>query len=350
MTAIGTMRKKKQKPKKANKTAEKLGRPEELRIEDLPKRFRDMKSFLEYYWGRVGLGLKRVRQPEDVPSIFNLVQGIEWMTPFRGHAVCLIAPNATEVTANELRATRRKHRIAETEEQRRWTEYHEASPKAQQAATAFQQAISQFGGALDRFEFFVVVSLVADKLNVKELTTLVSNLLAAVLKAQKEKNSLKEALNAQEAWFARNEVVKFARNRRFSKSLLNFARAMAGLPEWGWFHSRRTCETIQDNSGPTSPHKVFELLTTIIRKTKPLSLSRVEKRLREELLGSDADPMLRGYITPQWDYLEEAIRFCKGKEFKRSELPFKIMDRFIYHTERGKSIIDIELAKRNELT
>ena len=60
---------------------------------------------------------------------------------------------------------------------------------------------------------------------------------------------------------------------------------------------------------------MFELLTTIIRKTKPLSLSRVEKRVREELLRSDADPMLKGYVSPQWDYLEEAIRFCKGKGF-----------------------------------
>jgi hypothetical protein len=343
------MKKAKKKPKEAKKSTKKLGRPEELKIEDLPRRFRDMKSFLENNWGRVGLGLKRIRQPEDVKSILNLVQGIEWMAPFKGHAICLIAPNAVEVTANELRATRRKHNAAEAMEQRRWTEYHETIQKAQQAAVAFQQAISQFGAALDRFEFFLVLILVANKLEVRELTTLVPNLWAAVLKAQEEKNALKVALNAQEAWFARNEVLKFARNRRYSKSLLNFARAMAGLPEWGWFHSRRTCETIQDESGLTSPHKVFELLTTIIRKTKPLSLARVEKRFREELLRSDADPMLRGYLTPQWDYFEEAIRFCKGKEFKRSELPFKIMDRFIYHTERGKSTIDIELAKRNEL-
>jgi|CZKH01.1.fsa_nt_gi hypothetical protein len=343
------MRKKKKKSKKPKKSTKRLGRPEELKIEDLPKRFRDMKTFLENYWGRVGLGLRRVRQPEDVKSILNLVQGIEWMVSFKGHAACLITPVAIEVTPNELRATRRKHKIAETEEQCRWTEYHETTPKAQQAEAALQEAISQFGNVLDRFDFFLVLSLIADKLKVKELTTRTPELLAAVLKAQTEKNALKDALSAQEAWFARNEVVKFARNRRYSKSLLNFARAMAGLPEWGWFHSRRTCETIRDKSGSTSPHKVFELLTIIIRKTKPLSLSRVEKRFRAELLRSDADPMLKGYVTPQWDYLEEAIHSCKGKEFKRSELPFKIMDRFIYHTERGKRTIDIELAKRNEL-
>ena len=349
LTAFCTMSKNKTKPKKTNKGARKLGRPEELKIEDLPKRFRDMKTFLENYWGCVGLGLKKLRQPEEVKAVLTLVKGIEWMTPFKGHAICLIAPNAVEVTANDLRATRRKHKTAEHEEHKRWTVYHEMAPKAQQASVAFQQTLSQFGDVLDRFEFFLVLTVIADKLRVKELTTIEPQLLAAVRQAQEQKNALKDALNAQEAWFARNEVVKFTRNRRHSKSLLNFARAMAGLPEWGWFHSRRTCETIQDKSGSTSPHKVFELLAVIIRKTKPLSLSRVEKRFRAEILGPETDPMLKGYVIPQWDYLEESIRFCKGKEFKRSELPFRIMDRFIYHTERGKSTIDIELAKRNEL-
>ena len=296
-----------------------------------------------------GLGLRTARQLDDVKSVLSLVQGIEWMTPFKGHAICLIYPTATEVPPGELRATRRKFETAEKLEQRCWTAYNDANPTAQQAAAAFQQAISQFDGILDRFEFFFVLSRVADTLKVKELTTEMPKLWNAVLKAQQQKNALKAVLNAQEAWFARNEVVKFARNRRYSKSLLNFARAMAGLPEWGWFHSRRTCEAMRLKSEPATPVKLFELLDSVIRKTKPLNLSRVEKRLRRELLESNVDLFVREYVRPQWYYLEEAIRFCSGKNFKRSELTFKIMDRFVYHTERGKSTMEIELAKRNEL-
>ncbi len=340
---------KKQKNANSKDDEPDLGRPEQLEIEDLPKRFRDMKSFLENYWGRVGLGLKRARQLEDVRTVLSQVKGIEWMTPFKGHASCLIYATATEVPPAELRATRRKHKAAEELELRCWAAYHDASPKAQQAATAFQQAISQFDGVLDRFEFFFVLSCTADTLRVKELTTETTKLWDIVLKAQKEKNALKETLNAQEAWFARNEVVKFARNRRHSKSVLNFARAMAGLPEWGWFHSRRTCESMRLKNEPATPGKLFEFLASVIRKTKPLKLSRVEKRVRRELLESNVDLFLREYVRPQWYYLEESIRFCSGKNFKRSELTFRIMDRFIYHCERGKSTIDIELAKRNEL-
>jgi hypothetical protein len=339
------------KPKNSNtkRSEPNLGRPEELEIEELRKRFREMKSFLENYWGRVGLGLKTARQVEDVKSVLTLVQGIEWMTPFKGHASCLIYPRAVEVTPNELRATRRKHKAAEELEQRCWTAYHEASPNVRQATNAIQQAIFQFGDVLDRFEFFLILSIVAEVLNTKELPTLMPKLLDTVHKAQQEKNALKESLNAQEAWFARKEVVKFARNRRYGKSLLNFARAMAGLPEWGWFHSRRNCETLKDKHEPATPYQLFQLLDCVIRKTKPLKLSRVERRVRRELLDSNVSLFLSEYVRPQWDYLEEAIRFCEGKKFKRSELAFKIMDRFIYHCERGKSTIDMELAKRNEL-
>jgi hypothetical protein len=340
---------KKQKNADRRKREPKLGRPEELKVEDLPKRFRDMKSFLENYWGRVGLGLKRARRLEDVKAVLSLVQGIEWMSSFKGHASCLLYAKATEATPIELHATRRKHRATEQFELSCWAAYHDANPKAQQAATKFQQAMSQFDGVLDRFEFFFVLSCFAETLNVKELTSIMPTLWEAVLKAQREKNMLKEALNAQEAWFARNEVVKFARNRRYSKSLLNFARAMAGVPEWGWFHSRRTCEAMHLKSEPATPGKLFELLDSVIRKTKPLDLSRLEKRVRRELQESSVDLFVREYVRPHWHYLEEAIRFCSGKNFRRSELTFKIMDRFIYHCERGKSTIDVELAKRNEL-
>ncbi|HEY6251903.1 MAG TPA: hypothetical protein VI685_18240 [Candidatus Angelobacter sp.] len=288
-----------------------------------------MKLFLENYWGRVGLGLRKARKPDDVTSVLKLVQGIECMPSFRGHAACLIAPNAIETTSNEMRATRRMIKAVESSEQKCRAAYHEATPKAQQAAAAFQQVISQFGEALDCFEFFFVVCLIARVLRVEELNLEVPKLSDAMLTAQKAKKEVVDRLNAQEAWFARNEIVEFAKNRRHSKSLLNFARVMAGLPEWGWFHSRRTCETLVDDSEQAAtPYQLFNLLDHVIRKTKPLRLSRVENNVRRELLSSGVGLFLREYVRPQWDYLEEAIRFCGGKNFKRSELAFKMMDRF----------------------
>ena len=78
LTRFSRITKKPKRSKLTKNAARKLGRPEELKIGDLPKRFQHMKSFLENYWGRVGLGLRKARQAEDVRSILTFVQGVEW--------------------------------------------------------------------------------------------------------------------------------------------------------------------------------------------------------------------------------------------------------------------------------
>jgi hypothetical protein len=332
---------------KTSKNGKTIGRPEEIDPEDLLTRYKDMKWFLENYWGRVGLEIKRVRRPEDVRLLLNSVPHIEWCKPFKGHAICLIAEKATEASIEEIRVTRRKWKDAAAREQRLWSEYHTITQEAQQAVTAVKSAASQFQEARGTLLFFEIINAIAGKLRVEELTKRSSQLLADIREIQTEKGSLAQTLNAHEAWHARNEVVEFAKNRRYGKTLLNCARAMAGLPEWGWFHSRRTCEAIQVESTPALPYQIVELLTSIIRKMKPLKLGKVEKRLRDELLRPDGDAMLRGYVTPHWNYLQEAIHYCRG--VKKSELPYKIMDRFLYHLDRPKTITETELARQNQL-
>jgi hypothetical protein len=334
--------------KKTTPKRKKLGRPEELEIEDLPGRFRDMKRFLEHNWGRIGLGLQRARTPDEVIATLRLVPDIEQLGPFRGHARCLIADKAIEVSDNELRATRRRYKDSGRREDQVWSEYHEANKTAREVTDALRAAISQFEQALGYFHFFSVLFLVAQELHVKELTEKAMTSEKAVRDVQEEERSLEKLLRAQEAFFSREQMVEFARNCRHRKTASNFTRVMAGLPEWGWFHSRRTCEaTIKDNSPSVSPYQIFELVSEISAKLKPLSIQKLKEKLRERLLDPDTDPVLRGYASFNWHDLQEAI--THGKGHKRSEVPYKIMGRFLDNIERPKSITEVELAKRNQL-
>ena len=328
----------------------KLGRPQELDIQDLSQRFQDMKQFLENYWGRLGLGLRAARDPEDVRAVLNLVPRIESCIPFRGHAICLIETSAAAVAGNELRETRRNLREADKEAERLWSRYSKADEDAQRVIVAVKSAFVDFQMAftISPAYFFIIYAL-AETLKLEELVKVSQDLDSAIRAARAQKDTLKSVLKAQEAWFARNEVVKFARNRRYNKTLPNFASAMAGLPEWGWFHSRRICETIKDQSTPATPFLLFQAISAITRKTKPLTMANVEKKLRKELLRPDLDVFLRYYVMPNWYYLQEAVHFCRGKDFKRAELPFKIMDRFLYHIGRPKTAADSELARQNQL-
>jgi hypothetical protein len=334
----------------ARRRVKKLGRPPELDIQDLGKRFRDIKQFLENYWGRIALGLRAARDPEDVRTVLNTVPHIESYQPFRGHATCLIEPTATEVSGNELRETRRRFDEAQAREQCLLSEANIARQNAEHVVVAVKDAFAGFQIAFTISPFFfLVVYGLARALRVEELVRLSQSLDAEYRAARTEKESLLSALRSQQAWFARSEVVKFARNRRYDKTLLNFARAMAGLPEWGSFHSRRTCEGIQDQSPPLTPHLLFQVIEAITRKTKPLTMTNVENKLRRELLQPDLDLFLKSYAASHWYYLQEAVNFCRGKEFKRRELPYRIMDRFLHNLERPKTLAEIELAKRNQL-
>ena len=335
---------------KGQDSPKKIGRPEEIKLddlEDLRTRFKDMKWFLEIYWGRISLGLKNLRKPEDVGLLFRSIPTVESCKPFKGHAFCFIAERITPVNPEEVRITRRRWKAAIEQEQKLWSKFHDVSPQAQAAVTGARSTISEFYEARGTLLFFWVVNLVCAAFDVQELTQRSSQLFAEVRAAQAAKDSLRQILNEQEGWFAQSEVVEFAKNRRYSKTLLNCARALAGMPEWGWFHSRRTCEQlIKDQPAPAAPYELFELLGKIVRTVKPLKLSRIEMKLRQEL-SKPGRVMLRAYVAPQWHYVQESIHHCVG--VKRSEAPSAILDRFIYHCDRPKTFIEAEIAKRNQL-
>jgi hypothetical protein len=231
-----------------------------------------------------------------------------------------------------------------------WSEYNRVHQDGEQARAAVKGTFDAYRTVLLVSPLFLLVlHVLAQALQLEQLTTRAQNLDSAFRQARAYEDSLKKKLRAQEAWFARNEVVKFARNRRYDKTLLNFARAMAGLPEWGWFHSRRSCETIRDDTPPATPYLLFQTIEAVTHRMKPVTMTKLEKKLRNELLRADVDLFLRSYAATHWYYLQEAIQFCRGKDFKRADLPFKIMDRFLYHLDRPKTIAELELAKHNQL-
>lgn len=336
-------------PKKTRHS--KLGRPEELSSEELLARFKALKQFLEDNWGRIGLKLKRARQPDKVQAILKLVPGVEWCTPFRDHAAaCLLKNGTTKVRRRELALTRQQHNDTDKKESRLLSEYQSAWQRAEEATTALKVVISQFGGTIDFFPFFRIAFVVAKELGVEELTSNSNRLEASLQQAREERRVLKERLSSQEAWYARNEVVKFARSTRYEKTPTNFAKAMAGLPDYGWLHSLRRCLNIKDKSLYIAVNfQLFKRLEAIIKKTSPMKIRKVETRLRTQLLREDAASYLKAHFGPSWWYIEQAFDACVGKGISRSDLPYRLMAVIQDNLERGKTMPEQELAKRRQL-
>jgi len=339
---------------KNTKNSKKLGRPEAIDSKELLKRYRALKQFFEHNWGRFGLEFQRVRKPDDVRVILRMVPGVEWCMPFRQEAPlgCLLMDGDTEVDARELARTREQYRSADATEHRLSLEYYPLRQKADEATIALKVFISQLGQGIRFFPFFFVVAVAGEKLGIRDVTTSSNRLEAEFQQAQKKTRDLKEKLLSQSAWYARNEVVRFARSRRHVGTPTTFAKAMAGLPEYGWIHSFRRCNQIKEESGGAHVeyfYQLFQLLKALTRKMKPINLSKLETRLQNKLLDPDTNPSLRAYVSPSWAYLKQAFAECRGKHFERGELPYKIVGRFLAHLEGGKTAIEVELAKREEL-
>jgi hypothetical protein len=87
----------------------------------------------------------------------------------------------------------------------------------------------------------------------------------------------------------------------------------------------------------------------LVKKAKPVNLGKLEVRFRDELLKDETNLFVRGYVGPNWAYMKRAFAECRGKRYKRADLPYKIMGRFLHHMERPKSITEVELAKLGQL-
>jgi hypothetical protein len=338
--------------KKAN-NAKKPGKDEVLNAEELLERYKPLKKFFEHNWGRIGLELQRLRKPDEVRATLNLVPGVEWCIPFREEAAlgCLLKDGSAEVGWRDVALTRQQFKEADATEHSLSSEYYPARKEVDEATTAVNVLIHQAVITVPCFQFFFVAFIAAEKLKLRELAACASRLDAEFRQAQKRRQELEEKLSSQSAWYARNEIVKFARSKRHIATPATFAKAMAGLPEYAWIYSFRKCEQIKEEPGAhiEYPYQLFQLLTELSRRMKPLNLGKLEMKLQNKLLDQDANWLLRASVSPHWAYMKQAFAECRGKRFDRSELPYKIIGKFLENVERPKSIAEAELAKREQL-
>ncbi len=244
---------------KEAKHSKKLGRPEEVTAEELLGRFKALERFLEDNWGRIGQKLQRVRKPDDVRAILTQIRGVESFPPFRDHpAVCLIQDGTVAVGWRELRLTRRQYDATVATEGRLWSEHNSTKQRADEASVALKAVLSQFELALGLFPFFFIAALVAKEWSLEQLNSDTNRVGASLKLAQKEKQVFKDRLSRQEAWYAQNEIVRFVGNTRFEKTPMNFAKAMAGLPQFRCFTSFRKSSAILDRTQPpkTGPRRM----------------------------------------------------------------------------------------------
>jgi hypothetical protein len=344
------------------KNVDKPGSDEVLSDRELLERYKKLKSFFEYNWGRIGLELQAIKKPVEITPLLRLVPHIENCAPFCEYAAlgCLLKyedgkGGRTNIGPREIETTRRQFKDADDQASRLSREYYPAKQKADEIATALSAHISQIllqTGSIHSVH--AVASGGARKLGLLGLTNRAALLEEHFQQAQKKRHELREQLWFESAWYARNQIVNFVKSESYELTPVAFAKAMAGLPEYAWITSVRRCREIKEVKEETEmraeyPYQLFQLIVRILRKLKPLNLDKLQTKLLDQLLRKDTDWSLNAYMSSEWFDMQRAFDDCRLKKFNRSVLPYKIIKAFVENAERPKSLAEVELAKLHPL-
>jgi len=163
---------------------------------------------------------------------------------------------------------------------------------------------------------------------------------------------LEARLKAFEASFARQELFRFLKSKRYEVKPLALANAAAGLPYMGWRHSMRKNTKIQSiaaNGFAFQTFKAVRYLATIANKSTEKEFVAAFRKNVPSLPSRYHTP--RNELAQNWFFLERAVRQAYRvyrNEHNPRDLPFEVTKRYFMQI-RSQSQVDRLLADQARL-
>jgi hypothetical protein len=134
------------------------------------------------------------------------------------------------------------------------------------------------------------------------------------------------ALKNCETHFARTEIMKFCKNRRYIKNPLNAANALAGLPFIGWRRSAERCQKLKIQATGRATDLV-RVINRIVESWNP-SVALYEYAGRWLQLGNRYKPTVQSELRKDFFYLRRAIDEVLKGNHRRKALPYLITSEY----------------------
>lgn len=290
-------------------------------------------QILEGSWGEIGWELPRCKKADDLALILRpLAESRSWIAEV---VEIFCRPSSETFSAPILRKVRSELRrlvepLGVAEESLRF-----GNDRLHKLDGVFTQAHSRSRRILKR----------ARKQRRKELW----KMLVEHQKLADSEKRLKARLRSLEGSFARQELFRFIKSKRYELTPLHFANAIAGLPHMGWRQSMRRnahflCPVVNGHS-----YHVFKAVRYL--------LETLNKKTEEDLVKSFREFIRRlpsRYRLPQqefaknWLYLERAIHQSFRTKPPRKALPFEITKRYFLQLQT-QTHLDIILAEQAQI-
>lgn len=309
------------------------GRRTPLSSAQLHNRRDQLVQIFEGSWSELGWELPRCKKAEDLSMIFRpLAESRSWIAEV---IEIFCRPSTETFSTSALRQVR-------SERRRLAKPFQLAEESVRLAAERLHRLDGVFTQAQGRSHRIVKR---ARKQRRKELRkSLVEH--RRLTDAEKR---LKTRLNTLEGSFARQELMRFIKSKRYEVTPVNLANAVAGIPHMGWRHSMRRNVSTPPVSQNGQTYQVFKALRYLLTTLKKKTEKGLVKSFRESI------PLLPGrYKLPReefsrnWLYLERAIRQSFRAKLPRKALPFAVTKRYFVQL-RTQTHLDIILAEQAQI-
>jgi hypothetical protein len=291
-------------------------------------------QIFEGEWGEIGLELPRCKKADDVARIFGpLAESPSWIA---GVVELFCRPSSEPASNTDLRKVRfERHKLAEptriADELRR-----RAAEQLERVNWAFAQAAGRSRRIVRRARRQTRKQLWKTTQRWRSLT-------------ERERH-LEQRLRSLEASFARQELVRFVRSKRYEVMPVALANAGAGLPYIGWRQSMRRCARTQSVVADGRSIQIFKAIRYLAAGANKRSKIAFVRSFHENIpLLPSRYRLARAELAEKWLYLERAIRQAYQPKLQLRALPFEITKRYFKQLS-SQSQVDMVLAERARIT
>jgi len=309
------------------------GRPTELSDPQLHSRRDQLVHIFEATWGEIGGELSKCKKADDLIRILTpvAVPG-SWFrdaTELFWHPSSEAASSLRKVEA-ELKTLAEPMRVAD-ESNRHATE------QLQKVVSALTQAHGRSRRIVKR----------ARKKRRKEFCKAAQ----PYRTLSNRHRSLETRLRDLRAAFARQELLRFLKSKRYSLRPLALANAAAGLPYMGWRQSMRRSVKAPCVIAEGPAYQVFKAIRYLA--------ASANKKTEHGLVISFEDSipsipsryrLAKTELAEKWFYLERALRRAYRSKPHPKALPFEITKLFFRQVNKSHSYVEMVVAEQAQLT
>jgi hypothetical protein len=304
------------------------GTPSAFTDEQLWNRRDQLVQTFETAWGRLGRDIPRVKRPDDIAKIFEPLQ----QAYISDILSVYCRPSSQAPSAKRLR----KLRVELRKQTEPWLNADKAKWQALERLQIVDMAIANRKGWLVQR---------ARKTRRKEA----SRAMGGYLSLNEIRTQLEAQIRELEPSFARYELFRFVRSKRYEINPENLANATAGLPYMGWRQSMRRCKTRRSSIANGFAIQVFKAIRYLVGIAADKAEKPLVDHFRSQItLLPTRYKFARNELAEKWFFLSRAVRQACHSKVHPKFLHFEITERYFAQL-RSFSLQDKVLAPQNRL-